>query len=171
MRAVTPKALVDVLIRQSWTVAVAESCTGGMVGGAITSVPGSSGAFVGGVIAYSNELKQRLLDVPAAVLDRHGAVSGAAVEAMAHGVRERCQADVGVAVSGVAGPDGGTQARPVGTVWVAALGPGHIMTVHRYSFDGDRAEVRRQAVEAALGLLAVNLDEAVADLHAATPAG
>lgn len=166
-----PERIVDLLRQREWRVAVAESCTGGMLGAALTSVAGASAVFPGGIIAYSDDVKRELLEVSSALIENHGAVSGAVVEAMAHGVRDALGTDVGVAVSGIAGPLGATPGKPVGTVWVAVVGPGRLITVHRYVFDGDRPAVRRQAVDAALELAAANLDEAVADLQAANPIG
>ena len=105
------------------TLAVAESCTGGAVGAALTAVPGSSAVFAGGVIAYSNAVKQQLLGVPAALLDEHGAVSEPVVKAMAEGLLSRFHCDWGIAISGVAGPGGGTVEKPVGMVCLALAGP------------------------------------------------
>jgi nicotinamide-nucleotide amidase len=156
-----PNRLLDRLARDGLKVAVAESCTGGLLGGRITDAAGASRAFVGGVIAYSNEAKSKHLGVEARLFaDGHGAVSAAVAEAMANGVRERFGADVGLAVSGIAGPGGGTPEKPVGLVWLAAVGPGSLVSVHRIKCDGDRAAVREQSVVEALRLLERNLDEA-----------
>ena len=116
--------VLDGLVARGLTLAVAESCTGGAVAARLTSVPGASRAFVGGVVAYDNRVKTALLGVPEATLRAHGAVSEATVRAMAEGVRQRLGADVGVATSGVAGPGGGTPEKPVGTVWIAVAWPG-----------------------------------------------
>jgi len=134
------------------TVAVAESCTGGLLAGAMTRVPGCSAWFAGGVVAYSNALKQRLLGVPADLLSAHGAVSREVAEAMATGVRDVTDTDIGIAISGVAGPGGGTDAKPVGTVVLALAGPRGVRSwVHR--FEGDREQVRVQAIGFALDLV------------------
>lgn len=132
------------LERRGMTMATAESCTGGMVGAYMTEVPGSSAYFLGGAITYSNDEKMRQLDVPASVLAEHGAVSQACVEAMARGICARSGADFGVAISGIAGPGGGTADKPVGTVWIAVGGP-RGMTSQRRQWPGTRDQVRRRA--------------------------
>jgi nicotinamide-nucleotide amidase len=131
----------------------AESCTGGWIGKAMTDIPGSSAWFAGGAIAYSNDLKQRMLGVEAAILAKHGAVSEAVVHAMAEGALNRLGGEVAVAVSGVAGPDGGTADKPVGTVWFAwsSRADGDVRTTADMRvFAGDREAVRRQTVHYAL---------------------
>jgi len=132
--------------------AVGESCTGGLIAGRITAVPGASDVFVGGVVAYANGVKTDLLDVPAATLETHGAVSEEAVRAMVEGVQRRFAADAGVAVTGIAGPGGGTPEKPVGTVWLAARLGSTTRAVKRV-FPGDRGEIRGRAAQAALDLL------------------
>ncbi len=128
---------------------VAESCTGGWVAKLITDWPGSSGWFERGFVTYSNAAKSALLGVDPALLAAHGAVSEAAVRAMAEGALARSAAQLAVAISGVAGPDGGTADKPVGTVWLAWAVPGSVV-VRREHFAGDRDAVRRAAVAAAL---------------------
>jgi len=142
----------DALRRRGWRVGVAESCTGGMLGWRLTSVPGSSAWVEGGVIVYSNALKTSLADVPAALVAEHGAVSEAVARALAHGVRTRTGADVGVGITGIAGPDGGSDAKPVGTVYVAVETPDTAWCRHA-RFVGDRAIVRQQATSVALELI------------------
>jgi nicotinamide-nucleotide amidase len=137
------------LKERGWRVATAESCTGGWIAKALTDVSGSSQWFVGGVVAYSNAAKIALLDVPSEVLAAHGAVSEETVRAMAEGARARFAAELTVAVSGVAGPDGGTADKPVGTVHFAWAAPGGV-TAARRIFAGDRATVRRLSVALAL---------------------
>ena len=134
------------------TLATAESCTGGLVAARLTSVPGSSNVFTGGIVAYSDEVKQSELGVPAALLAEHGAVSPQVAEAMAKGARERLGADVAVAVTGIAGPDGGTAEKPVGLVYLQAEGPdgGHGL---EFSFPGDRGSIRARSVVGALHLV------------------
>jgi len=134
------------------TLSVAESCTGGRVGWRLTRVPGSSDYFKGGVIAYSNDLKQRLLGVKAAVLKKHGAVSEETALMMARGVREKCATDYGLAITGVAGPGGGTEKKPVGMVFVAVAG-GAGERVRELRLAGGRGSIRRAACQAALELL------------------
>lgn len=149
----TPRAVVRHLAKAGLTLAVAESCTGGLVAAAITSVPGSSAAFLGGIVAYGNEVKAQQLGVPPAILRRHGAVSRECAAAMARGVRKAMGADIGLAVTGIAGPGGAVPGKPVGTVWLAISGPGAKSKVVLRRFDGSRAQVRRAAVRAALALL------------------
>ncbi len=129
--------------------AVAESCTGGLLGGRITAVAGSSEVFVGGVIAYADAAKTELLGVPAGLMAAHGAVSAEVAEAMVRGVAARTGADLAISITGVAGPGGGTDAKPVGTVWFGVLCRGEVETV-RVGFPGTRPEIRARAVQAAL---------------------
>ena len=140
--------------------ATAESCTGGLAAAHCTEVSGSSGWFVGGVVAYANGVKEQVLGVPGAVLAGHGAVSGPVVEAMARGVCRVTGAEVGVAVSGVAGPTGGSVEKPVGTVWVAAVmaGEQERVLVQRFVFAGNRGQVREQAVQAMLEMVEAVLE-------------
>ncbi|MDF1535502.1 MAG: CinA family protein [bacterium] len=141
----------ELCVRRGLTLAVAESCTGGLLGGSLTALPGSSGYFLGGIIAYSNRLKTDLLNVPADLLESEGAVSRSVAEIMAREVTVVTGADCGISVTGVAGPSGGTVDKPVGTVWIGIAVPAG--TISRlYHFSGHRDEVREQAVAAALGL-------------------
>jgi nicotinamide-nucleotide amidase len=140
------------LRRRGWTVALAESCTGGLLGHRLTQVPGSSAYFERGVVVYSNEAKQALLGVPEAVLREHGAVSAACVEAMARGARERAGTDVGLAVTGIAGPEGGTPTKPVGTVFLG-LADARGAVVERHRFDRDREGNKALSAVYALDLL------------------
>jgi nicotinamide-nucleotide amidase len=134
------------------TIATAESCTGGMVAERLTSVPGSSDVFVGAVVAYSNEVKARELGVPGDVLERFGAVSAETATAMASGARERLGADVAVSVTGIAGPGGGTEAKPVGLVYLHAESPSGARSAD-FVLPGDRATIRRRAAVTALHLV------------------
>lgn len=144
--------VLDLARERGLTIAAAESCTGGLVAARLTAVPGSSAAFLGGVVAYSNGVKERELGVPAPLLEEHGAVSAEAAQAMAQGVRASLGADVGVAVTGVAGPDGGTPDKPVGLVFVHAAGP-EGEEARRTELPGDREMVRGRATAAALHLV------------------
>jgi len=128
----------------------AESCTGGWVAKLLTDVPGSSGWFERGFVTYSNAAKTQLLGVPAELIESHGAVSESTVRAMAVGALAHSQGQLSVAVSGIAGPGGGSEDKPVGTVWLAWAGVGGETRAQRFQFSGDRDAVRRQAVAAAL---------------------
>jgi nicotinamide-nucleotide amidase len=140
------------------TLAVAESCTGGLLGARLTAIPGSSDVFVGGITAYANETKRMLLGVPAAQLDEHGAASGTVALAMACGVRERLRTGAGIAVTGIAGPTGGTAEKPVGTVWVAAVAR-DLERAARLRLPGGREEVRYRSAQAALNLMRTLVSE------------
>jgi PncC family amidohydrolase len=130
----------------------AESCTGGLVGGRLTDVPGSSTVYAGGMVCYANELKTDLLGVPAELIAAHGAVSEAVALAMAEGAVARLGLDLAVSVTGIAGPDGGSAEKPVGTVWFGLAGPSG-SEARRSVFGGGRHEVRARAAQAALYLL------------------
>lgn len=134
------------------TLSVAESCTGGGLGSRLTGISGSSRSFVGGVISYSNELKQQLLGVRGETLGRFGAVSAEVVEQMAEGARSRCGTEWGLAITGIAGPAGGSAEKPVGTVWFGLAGPSGTSREHGL-FPGDRTRVRQQATQYALDML------------------
>jgi nicotinamide-nucleotide amidase len=140
------------LKRRGLTLAVAESCTGGLLGSRITAVAGSSSYFLGGAISYANSAKIRLLGVPAKIIARHGAVSEECAAAMARGAKRVLSANIGVAITGVAGPSGGTKEKPVGLVFVAVSGPGRVETVRRLEINGPRDAVRSRATTAALRL-------------------
>lgn len=137
--------------RSGLTISVAESCTGGMLGARLTAIPGSSDVFMGGVIAYDNSVKRIFLDVSDSDLEEHGAVSEEVTACMARSVRERLKTDIGIAVTGVAGPGGGTAAKPVGMVWVALDGAGTQARCLRLF--GTRDEVRQRAAQAALDMV------------------
>ncbi|RZL11923.1 MAG: CinA family protein [Rubrivivax sp.] len=146
--------LARALTDRGWQLATAESCTGGLIAAACTDLAGSSAWFDRGVVTYSNQAKTDLLGVPPALLDAHGAVSEPVARAMAEGLLARCQADIAVAVTGIAGPGGGSPGKPVGTVWLAWALRGASMRAECHVWPGDRAEVRRQTVVKALsGLL------------------
>lgn len=150
------QTLAQALIQRQWSVTAAESCTGGGVAQAFTAIAGSSQWFECGFVTYSNRIKSALLGVEAVVLDNHGAVSQAVVEQMAIGAAKKASANASVAISGIAGPDGGTAEKPVGTVWMgwaisssASLSE-YTINSRVYRFSGDREAVRTQAVLAAI---------------------
>lgn len=149
-------ALADELIvaakARGVKLALAESCTGGMIAAAITAVPGSSEVFQGSAVTYSNEAKEDLLCVGKGIIIENGAVSGECAAAMAHGARRIYGADMALSVTGVAGPDGGTAEKPVGTVWFGYSAPGREETFHCL-FPGGREEIRSAAVKTALRYL------------------
>ena len=141
------------LLAKKETLGTAESCTGGLVSALITSLPGSSGWFKGGVVSYANEIKTALLQVPEDILAAHGAVSKASALAMAAGAVRALGVEHSLAVTGIAGPEGGTPDKPVGTVWLAWSVAGQSTAKHCL-FTGNRAEIREQAAgEALAGLL------------------
>lgn len=148
----TAELVLDRLRADGLTLATAESCTGGLVAARLTDVPGSSDVFLGSVVAYSNAVKAAQLAVPQAVLDQYGAVSAETAEAMAHGIRVRLGADLGVSVTGVAGPAGGTPEKPVGLVFLHASGPMGERTL-RLDFPSDRETIRARSAVAALHLV------------------
>ncbi|WP_217915797.1 competence/damage-inducible protein A [Miltoncostaea marina] len=147
------------LVAAGESVAVAESCTGGGLGARLTALPGSSAYVLGGVIAYSNDLKERLLGVDRGLLERHGAVSAECARAMAEGARARLGSDWALSVTGVAGPGGGTPDKPVGLVHVGLAGPGGVVRLAELRRGGDREAIRARSVTAALHLLRVALGE------------
>jgi len=142
--------VAQLLTAREARLATAESCTGGWIAKSLTDLPGSSAWFEYGVITYSNEAKETLLALDPGLLAAHGAVSGEVAAAMAAAVRAVSDADIAVAVTGIAGPDGGTPDKPVGTVWLAWDGPGLRAACHREAFSGDRESIRCQTVVAAL---------------------
>jgi nicotinamide-nucleotide amidase len=140
------------LMMRGATLAVAESCTGGMLGERLTSVPGSSRYFLGGVVCYSDKLKTQLVDVPETLIKRKGAVSAEVAEALAKGVRRCVGAALGVSITGVAGPEGGTPDKPVGTVFIA-LADGRRVKSEKHRFLGNRVRIRWQSTQAALDMV------------------
>lgn len=142
----------DMLKQRGWKLATAESCTGGWLGKCIVDRPGSSAYYAGGWITYSNDLKTKQLGVPSDLIERHGAVSSQVAHAMARGAMDRSDADCAIAITGVAGPDGGTPAKPVGTVFIAAMAA-NSSDVRHFEFPGERATVRDRAVKASLQML------------------
>ena len=145
-------SLVALCTAKNLRVATAESCTGGLVAAALTAIPGSSAVFTHGFVPYANEAKTQLLGVPAALLVTYGAVSSETAAAMATGARDRAGADLAIATTGIAGPDGGSAEKPVGLVWFGLAGPHGVTTYHRI-FPGNRDEIRQASVDYALALL------------------
>ena len=142
-------ALSDVFTSKGLTLSCAESCTGGLIGATVTSQPGASAFFKGSAVTYSNEAKQRILGVPLGILMQYGAVSEQTAVCMARGARRIYSADVAVAVTGIAGPGGATETKPVGLVYIA-VSTSEGETAERFVFKGSRDEVRAQTVDAAL---------------------
>ena len=142
----------DTLRQRGLKLATAESCTGGLIGDRITNIAGSSDYYLGGIVAYANEIKTGLLGIPAGVLDQFGAVSREAVLEMAGAARRILGADIAVSVSGIAGPGGGTQEKPVGTVWVGLAGPDG-KWARRFRFSGDRLQNKVSSAQAALQMV------------------
>jgi len=151
--------VLDRLRERNARLVVAESCTGGLLSGRITAVPGASQVFIGGVVAYDNVVKSGTLEVPPELLDRYGAVSEHVVRAMAEGVQRQFAVDAALAITGIAGPTGGTTEKPVGTVWLAARLGAEARALKRI-FPGDRGEIRARAAQAALDLLRRLIGEA-----------
>ena len=146
------RSVGDHLLPRAGTLVTAESCTGGLIGHRLTEVPGASDYFLGGVVSYSNDAKCDLLRVPAEVLARHGAVSPETARDMARGVREVFHAAIGLAVTGIAGPSGGSPEKPVGTVYIG-LATDQGEEVWHYQFHGNRAEIKTLTAETALDRL------------------
>lgn len=148
--------LAEQLTALSWTLALAESCTGGLISHRVTNVAGASEVYMGGVVAYSNAAKQHLLGVTQDTLDRFGAVSEQTVKEMAQGAKQRFNTQTAISVSGIAGPGGGSLRKPVGTVWIGLAILDQVHT-HHYRFFGTREQIKQQSAEVALWLLAEQL--------------
>jgi nicotinamide-nucleotide amidase len=151
--ATPASAVLEMLTERRETVALAESCTGGRIAAALTSVAGSSRSFVGAVVAYDNAVKLGELGVEASAIREHGAVSAQVAKQMARGVRERLHADIGLATTGIAGPQGGTPQKPVGLVWFGLSGNANGEQAWDVHLPGDREAVQQRAVTVALGSL------------------
>jgi len=148
-------ALAEALTARQWRIACAESCTGGWLAKVLTDLPGCSAWFGWGYVSYANAAKTAMLGVPEALLEQHGAVSEPVARAMAEGARRASGAEIAIAITGIAGPDGSSQAKPVGTVWLAWAGPGGTRA-ECAAFRGNRESVRRQSIAGALvGALAI----------------
>lgn len=150
--------LGNLLTERGWIVSTAESCTGGGIATAITSVAGASGWFHAGFVCYSNDMKERVLGVNHNTLEAHGAVSEPVVKEMLQGALRLSAADCAIAVSGIAGPDGGTDSKPVGTVVIGIATP-QKSVVKTYLFDGDRASIRSQTVDVGIRALMAQISQ------------
>jgi nicotinamide-nucleotide amidase len=158
-QATSARTVIERLTEMKLTIATAESCTGGMIGGALTDIPGSSAVFFGGFITYDNAAKTAMIRVPARMIHDHGAVSAQVARAMADGARNTARTDLAGAATGVAGPDGGTEKKPVGLVYLA-VATRNGTTVGEKRFGAlPRAEIRAKAVEAALQLVLETIDQ------------
>jgi nicotinamide-nucleotide amidase len=143
---------------QGWRITTAESCTGGLIAGLLTAIGGASDVVDGGAVTYSNAAKTRMLGVPADMIAAQGAVSEAVARAMAEGARRSAGVDLAIAVTGVAGPGGGTDAKPVGLVWFGLAGPGGVALMSEI-FPGDRTAIRMATVRHAMGMLRADMTE------------
>jgi nicotinamide-nucleotide amidase len=150
-------ALLEACRRQGWMLATAESCTGGLIAATLTEIAGSSDVLDRGFVTYSNQAKMDMLGVPEVLLAAHGAVSEPVARAMADGALARSQAAIAVAVTGVAGPGGGSVEKPVGLVWFGLAQRGQAVASERAVFPGDRAAIREGAVRRALGMIRLRL--------------
>ena len=146
--------------KRGWRLSTAESCTGGLIGHRITNIPGSSDYFDGGVITYSNDAKRELLKVPEEIIRTYGAVSRHTAVAMAEGIRKLRGTEIGLGVTGIAGPTGGTEGKPVGLVYIALSSPVRV-ECKEFRYDGDREMIKLQASEAALSMIRRLLEEPV----------
>lgn len=159
----SPEQRIGALLRERGrTLGVAESCTGGLIAHRLTNVAGSSEYFLGGIVAYANAIKVRLLNVSPQTLEKYGAVSRQTVMEMAQGARRALGADLALSVSGIAGPGGGSADKPVGTVWVGLATPEGVWA-RRFHFDGDREQNKAAFAEAALTMLLTYLQNGKAD--------
>lgn len=146
--------IINQLIQNKLTLATAESCTGGLISHRLTNVPGASAVFMGGIVAYSNEAKKTFLGVSESTLSEFGAVSDPVAQQMAIGVCKQLQSDIGIGVTGIAGPTGGSPEKPVGLVYISVACPSRkIQVVKKYLFNGTRVEIKQQTSETALQLL------------------
>lgn len=152
------QVIAELLIKKGMTISVCESCTGGMLGNIITSIPGSSKYFSGGIIAYSNRVKEKIVGVRHATLKKHGAVSAQVAREMAQGVRKKLKTDLGIAITGIAGPSGGTKKKPIGAVFICLVTRKKICTEY-HEFTGRRDHIRKAACKKALGSLKLLLAE------------
>jgi len=160
------RSLLDLCRMRKLTIATAESCTGGLLAARLTDLPGASQYMLGGVVAYSNDVKIAHAAVPAELIERHGAVSLEVAEALADGARTRLGADLGVGITGVAGPDGGTEQKPVGLVWLSVSAGADGRLTRSVNLPGARADIRDRATAVAMHLIR----RLLLDLRAPPPA-
>lgn len=149
------RRLLEILSKRGWTLALAESCTGGLVSAAITAIPGASGCFWGSVVSYADAAKERILSVPHGTLEAYGAVSAQTVRAMAEGALLVSGADLAASISGIAGPDGGTPEKPVGTVWLGLANRNGGIKEMLLNLRGERNQIRKTAVIRVLNELCI----------------
>ena len=149
---VIEKTISEILRKKGLTLAVAESCTGGLISSSLTDIPGSSQYFLCGIVAYANKTKSDLLNVPAELIKMHGAVSQEVALALAQNVKHLAKTNIGLGITGIAGPQGGTPLKPVGTVFIA-VSIAHHHYFKKYHFAGNRSSIKKQAKDAALQLL------------------
>ncbi len=145
--------LIEAYAAQGWTIATAESCTGGLIAAMLTDIPGSSAVFDRGFVTYSNASKRELLNVPEALLKTHGAVSEEVALAMATGAQQSAGTDIAISVTGIAGPGGGSNNKPVGLVFIGLAKPDGKTECWKYHFSGDRKSIREATRDEALGIL------------------
>jgi nicotinamide-nucleotide amidase len=173
LRPEASELIPELLVRRKQTLSTAESCTGGLIAGTFTNKPGSSQYFSGSVVSYSNQVKMKLLSVREEDLQTYGAVSEPVALAMVHGVRALIETDYAIAVTGVAGPGGGSTEKPVGTVYIAVEGPDDRQLVKRFQFIGDRSDIRsrtvREAMELLLELMTQKEDSSIEKSHWEVP--
>ncbi len=152
------KKIIKILEKKKETITMAESCTGGRVASAFTSIPGVSSVFMGSLVTYANEIKEKWLGVSADTLDKHGAVSSQCVEEMLTGAIKMTESNHSIAVSGIAGPSGGTLEKPVGTVYIG-VNINSTKTIEKYHFKGDREEIQHEATRTAIKLFGKKIKE------------
>jgi len=150
--------IIQTLKKNEHSITMAESCTGGRIAAALTAIPGASAVFNGSCVTYSNEIKHLWLRVRQETLEQHGAVSQQCVKEMLQGIQKKANSSYAIAVSGIAGPEGGSIAKPVGTVYIGVLTPFKTV-IERYQFKGDRETVQNAATEASISLLEENLEK------------
>lgn len=144
--------LLDTLFAKNLTLSIAESCTGGLLSSRLTNIPGSSKVFLSGIVAYSNNAKNKILRVPKKIIRTEGAVSAETAKQMAYNVRQLTHSSIGIAITGIAGPGGGTKFKPVGTVFIAVSLRKKTL-VQRFHFSGNRLQIRRKATDKAIDML------------------